>query len=153
MSQWQSVYYWASSNGYTFAAGAGKGPNLPVQTVIWYDVVKWCNARSEQAGKPPVYYTNDKQTIIYKTGNVNVTNAQVKWTASGYRLLTEAEWEKAARGGSAGQRFPWGNTITQNLANYYGSTGLSYDSGRTATTRLGASEAPPRRRVRRGRLR
>jgi formylglycine-generating enzyme required for sulfatase activity len=51
LSQWQSVYFWATNNGYNFVhAGSGKAANNPVQTVDWYDTVKWCNARSQQAG-------------------------------------------------------------------------------------------------------
>jgi formylglycine-generating enzyme required for sulfatase activity len=128
-SQWQTVYAYATSHGYGFDyAGSGKAANHPVQTVDWYDTVKWCNARSQQAGLTPVYYTDAGLTHVYTTGQV--PNPYVNWTANGYRLPTEAEWEKAARGGLSGQRFPWGNTISESQANYYGYTNLdSYDLG------------------------
>jgi formylglycine-generating enzyme required for sulfatase activity len=126
--EWDEVRTWALSNGYTdLAAGSGKASNHPVQTISWYDMVKWCNARSQKEGLSPVYYINNAHTTVYKTGNVDVTNAQVKWSANGYRLPTEAEWEKAARGGLSGKRFPWGNTISHSRANYYATSDYKYD--------------------------
>jgi formylglycine-generating enzyme len=127
-SQWQSVYSYATSHGYGFInAYAGKAANHPVQRVDWFDAVKWCNARSQQAGLNPVYYTDAGLTLVYITGET--TNVFANWMASGFRLPTEAEWERAARAGVDGQRFPWGNTISENQANYNSDTNYSYDLG------------------------
>ncbi len=132
---WDEVREWGSTNGYTdLPDGGGKGADHPVQTVNWYAVVKWCNARSEMEGRPPVYFTNGDQTTVYRTGNLNLTNACVAWSSPGYRLPTESEWEKAARGGLHAHRFPWGHTtnrISHAQANFRNTSGEAYQYGTT----------------------
>jgi formylglycine-generating enzyme required for sulfatase activity len=140
-SQWTNVYAYATNHGYRFFTNttfgvyvaAGKAGNHPVQMVNWWDTVKWSNARSAQAGLTPVYYTDAGLTQVYTNGEP--TTLYPKWVANGYRLPTEAEWEKAARGGLSGKRFPWGDTISESQANYYAypkppnSSGYTYDLG------------------------
>lgn len=125
---WDEVYTWAVSHGYSFNhAGSGKAASHPVHTVSWYDVVKWCNARSEKEGRAVVYTVNG---AVYKTGQADNV---VQTLAVGYRLPTDVEWEYAARGGVANRRFPWGDpgTIQHARANYHSSSSYAYDTSPT----------------------
>lgn len=91
-----------SFSGSTFSVTPGKG-NYPCVEISWYGAVAYCNYRSEMAGLPACY---------------DLSDWSCSWSAGGYRLPTEAEWEKGARGGLNGERFAWGATITHQQANY-----------------------------------
>jgi formylglycine-generating enzyme len=113
--------------GSASADGIDPASPRPAQ-VYWNMAAWWCNLRSAMDGRKPVYYADAGLTTLFQRGSSFI---YADWSADGYRLPTEAEWERAARGAES-LMFPNHATISHEWANYFSDeTFASYDTSPT----------------------
>ncbi len=93
----------------------------PVNFMSWYNTIEFCNAASVMDGLEP-YYTVDKDSV--DPNNLNEDD-KYKWIvtinegANGYCVLTEAEWEWAARGGVKHQGYNYAGSNDIDEVGWY----------------------------------
>ena len=109
-----AAYSGIEYNGTTFTVVAGREQH-PMVGTRWHGAAAYTNWLSALQGYEPCY---------------DLATWECDFSASGYRLPTEAEWEYAARGGDYYNIFPWGNDENQHgtLANWPNS-GDPYETG------------------------
>jgi len=117
---------WLAVMGAATTADRGEGENFPVYNVTWQDAVGFCNTLSQMEGLTPVYGGSG-------------TAITCDFGANGYRLPTEAEWEYAAGGGSAGGGFLYAGSDDPDAAAWFGANSESsaHEVGQKLANELG----------------
>ena len=127
--------HWQEIMGSIPSQSVGSGDNYPVYYISWYDILVYCNKRSISEGFDPCYEINSSINpgdwgSVPASSSPTWDAAVCYWNNNGYRMPSEAEWERAAKYDD-NRTYPWGenNTSFYSRANCNDYVGITTEVG------------------------